>query len=79
MNSGGIHIQKVSLRLRGVTPQQARERGSAIAGQIADAVVRERSRMAGGKSEIAGLAVRLRVDGKGPGVAEQIREQLARE
>ncbi len=79
MNSGGIHIQKVSLRLRGVTPQQARERGGSIAAQIADALAREGSRPGQGKREIAGLAVRLRADGKGPGVAEQIRKQMARD
>ncbi len=79
MKARGIHIGKVSLRLGGVTPQQARQRAGSIAGEIAEAVARESSRMTPGKTEIGGLSVRLRPDGAGPGIAEQIRKQLARD
>jgi hypothetical protein len=79
MKPRGIHIAKVSLRLGGMTPQQARRRAGSIAGEIAEAVARESSRMKRGKTEIGGLSVRLQPDGAGPGIAEQIRKQLARD
>ena len=79
MNSGGIRIEKLSVRLRGVTAQQARDRAGAIAREIAGAVAREGSSMPSGKREIGKLSVRVRADGKGNEITDQIRRQLAGE
>jgi hypothetical protein len=79
MNSGGIHIDKVSLRLRGVTSQQARQRAGSLAREIADAVGRQATHIAPGRAEIGKLSVRVRSDGKDSSIAEQIRRQLAGE
>jgi hypothetical protein len=79
MNSGGIRIGKLSLRLRGVTPQQARERGGAVAREVAQAIAGERARMAPGKTDIARISVRMPAAGAGAGIAEQIRRQMAGE
>ena len=79
MNSGGIRIGKVSVRLRGVARREAQERAGSIAREIAGAAAREGLRMAPGKKDIGRLSVRLKADGKGAGIAEQIRRQLAGE
>ncbi len=79
MNSGQIRIDKVSLRMRGVTPTEARRRAGSIAHEIAEAVAREGAGAAPGKSEIGQLSVRQPAAGKGPGVGEQIRRQWSRE
>jgi hypothetical protein len=79
MNSGGIHIGKVSLRMRGVTSQQAQVRAGSLAREIADAVGTHAARLAPGRAEIGKLSVRVRSDGKPSNIAEQIRRQLAGE
>jgi hypothetical protein len=79
MNSGGIHIDKVSLRMRGVTPQQAELRASSLAREIADAVGRHAAHLAPGRGKIGKLSVRVRSDGKSSSIAEQVRRQLAGE
>lgn len=79
MNSGGIHIDKVSLRLRGVTSQQARGRAGSLASEIAKAVGGQAAHIAPGKTEIGKLSVRVGSGGKGSSIAEQIRRQLGGE
>jgi hypothetical protein len=76
MKSRAIKIEKVSLRLRGVTPEQAHQRAVLIAGEIAHAAAREQTPT---QTEVPRLSLRLRADGKGPGVAEQIHRQWNRE
>ncbi|MGA2114835.1 MAG: hypothetical protein ABSH56_08810 [Bryobacteraceae bacterium] len=79
MNTGGIHIDKVSVRLRGVTPQQAGQRAGSIGREIADAVGRQAAHFASGKTEIGKLSVRLKSDGKNSDLSGQIRRQLGGE
>jgi hypothetical protein len=79
MNSGGIHIDKVSLRLRGVTPRQARQRAGSMAREIADAVGRQAGRIAPGRTQIGKLSVRLRTGGSNSDLTGQIRRQLGGE
>jgi hypothetical protein len=79
MNSGGIRIGKVSLRLRGVTRQEAQQRAGSIAREIAGAVAREAARKTPGKAEIDQLSVRLRTGAGAPDITEQIRNQWSRE
>jgi hypothetical protein len=75
MSSRGIHIGKVSLRLKGVTQQRARQMADAIGREIAQGLAQESPRLAHGKTEIAGFSLRLEANKKGPGIVEQIRKQ----
>jgi hypothetical protein len=75
MNSGGIRIGKLSVRMRGATRREAERRAASIAREIAHALAEHSA----GKGEIGSLKVRLRADGKGDGIGEQIRRQLGRE
>jgi hypothetical protein len=79
MKSGGIHIDKVSLRLRGATPERARRRAGSMAREIADAIGRQAAHIAPGKTEIGMLSVRLKANGKNSNLTEQIRRQLGGE
>jgi hypothetical protein len=77
MKSRAIHIAKISLRLRGVSPDQARQRAGSIAGDLAQAVGRAASQMKSQKTEIPRLSVRLKNSRGESDMAEQIRRQLA--
>jgi hypothetical protein len=79
MNSGRIRIGKVSLRLRGVTRQEAQQRAGSIAREIAGAVAREAALKTPGKAEIGQLSVRLRPGTGAADIAGQIRNQWSRE
>jgi|CZKX01.1.fsa_nt_gi hypothetical protein len=76
MSANEIRIEKMSLRLRGVTPQQAEQRARSIAHEIADSLVRERALLAPGQAEFRGLSVRVKSGGGGLGIGEQLRQQL---
>ena len=75
MNSALIRIPKLSLRMRGVTAGDAQLRAHSIAREIAAAVATQGTHITPGKTEIRSLSVRLRVDGKGTDMAQQIRSQ----
>jgi hypothetical protein len=79
MKPGGIHIGKVSLRLRGVTSQQARQRAGSLAREIAEAVGSQAAHIAPGRAGIGKLSVRVKSGGQDSNIAEQIRRQLAGE
>ena len=72
MNPGGIRIGRMSVRMRGVAARDAERFAGSIAREVAHAVAEHSS----GKAEIGSLKVRLRADGKGEGIGEQIRRQL---
>lgn len=75
MNSGGIRVGKMSVRMRGVTLREAERRAGSIASEVAHALAEHSA----GKAEIASLKLRLRADGKGESIGEQLRRQLGRE
>lgn len=79
MSSGSIHIDKISLRLRGVTPEQARQRAGSLAREIAQAMGKQAAHTAHGKTAIAKLSVQVNNQGKDSNLADQIRRQLAGE
>ena len=63
MNSGGIRIGKVTLRLRGVKPAQAEERAGSIAREIARRLAAPGA-LPAGQSEIPSLSLRLPPGGR---------------
>jgi hypothetical protein len=75
MSSGGIHIGRVSLRVKGVTQQQARKMADSIGWEIAHAVARESPRGADGETKIPGFSLQLKANKTGAGIAEQVRKQ----
>lgn len=77
MKSSRIHVQSVSVRLRGATPAQARQRAGAIAQEIAQALAGQASASPRNR-EITKLSVRLPAAGKAD-VAAQIRSQWSGE
>lgn len=77
MNPGQVRIEKLSLRMRGVTPQQARQRAGAIARDIARAI-RENASQLSGTTTIPCLALRIE-PGKASGIDQQIRAQWSGE
>lgn len=79
MNSGQIRIEKVSLRLRGVSAEQGRRRASSMVNQIAQAIARESAGAAGGKSGLEQLSLRLPAAGAAADLGEQISRQWKRE
>jgi hypothetical protein len=78
MNRGGVRIGKMSLRLRGVTAQEARLRADSIAREVARAVAAESALPSAGKSHTGRLSVRLRAEGTTHNLGEQIRIQWPR-
>jgi hypothetical protein len=76
MNPGQVRIEKLSLRMRGVTPQQARQRADSIARDIARAI-RENASLLSATTTIPRLAIRVAAGGKTPGIDQQIRAQLS--
>jgi hypothetical protein len=75
MNSGGIRIGRMGVRMRGVTPREAERRAGSIAQEVARAVAEHST----GRAAIGSLKVRLRADGRGESIGEQIRRQLVGE
>lgn len=57
MRSDGIRINKLAVRLRGVTPSEARGRGTSIAHAVALAVSRQAARTTGGARRVDRLTL----------------------
>jgi hypothetical protein len=74
---GSIRIANLSLRLRGVTPQQAEQRARSIAREIADSLAGGRASLQPGQTDIPQMIVRVKSGSGGSGIAEQVRGQLA--